>query len=108
MKKDYMKKLEKKFIKIFLEMKYPAGTHYLHLDICFDYYNGLCYKFIHNSKNLSNEVYDLDDEIETKILNFISENKGNDDGINMSIYLNMLKSAILILNKYYSKDGLLK
>lgn len=32
MKKDYMKKLEKKFIKIFLEMKYPAGTHYLHLD----------------------------------------------------------------------------
>lgn len=38
-----MKKLEKKFIKIFVEMKYPAGTHDLQLDICFDYYNGLCY-----------------------------------------------------------------
>ena len=34
MKKDYMKKLEKKLIKIFVEMKYPAGTHDLQIDIC--------------------------------------------------------------------------
>ena len=103
-----MKKLEMELIKIFVEIKYPVGTHDLQLDTCFDYYNGLCYQFIHNSKRLTNEVYELDEKIETKILNFISVNKENEDGINMGIYLNILKSVILILNKYYSKDGLLK
>lgn len=103
-----MKKLEMELIKIFVGIKYPAGTHDLQLDICFDYYNGLCYQFIHNSKRLINEVYDLDEKIEAKMLNFISANKENDGGINMAIYLNMLKTVILILNKYYSKDGLLK
>ena len=38
-----MKKLEMELIKIFVGIKYPAGTHDLQLDICFDYYNGLCY-----------------------------------------------------------------
>ena len=103
-----MKKLEMKFIKFFVEIKYPVGTHDLQLDMCFDYYNGLCYQFIHNSRRLTNEVYDLDAKVERKILNFISENKENDNGINMEIYLNMLKTVILILNKYYSKDGTLK
>ncbi len=103
-----MKKLEMELIKIFVGIKYPTGTHDLQLDICFDYYNGLCYQFIHNFKRLTNEVYDLDEKIEAKMLNFISVNKENNDGINMAIYLNMLKTVILILNKYYSKDGLLK
>ena len=103
-----MKKLEMELIKIFVGIKYPTGTHDLQLHICFDYYNGLCYQFIHNFKRLTNEVYDLDEKIEAKMLNFISVNKENNDGINMAIYLNMLKTVILILNKYYSKDGLLK
>ena len=48
-----MKKLEMEFIKFFVEIKYPVGTHDLQLDMCFDYYNGLCHQFIHNSRRNS-------------------------------------------------------
>lgn len=103
-----MEKSEKQFIKSFLETKYPEDTHNLKLDVCFDYYNALCYQLISNERKLTEEILNIEEELEHKILNYIEENKQNNYGLNMSIYYLMIKIVINILNKYYKKDGTIK
>ena len=101
-----MLKSEVKIINAFLSTAYPYGTYILDLSLIFDYYNSMCY-YLKRGKNLYIELIDLPSEEENRILNFISEFKGSEgvEYCDLEVYYYMLRIVILILKKYYNKDG---
>lgn len=100
-----LQKEEKKYIKKFLNMRYPGGTHDLDLDLCFDYYNSMCLQLLWRTRKLTAKLIDFNLEEENKIKKFISQNHNNQDGKDMEIYCLMIQNIVKILHKYYNDDG---
>lgn len=94
-----LNKEEEKFLKNFIAEKYPIDTHVLSLDMCFDYYSGICSSIKELYKNQKG-FYLLSQSEKANIENYIKINKHNQKGIEMSNYYNLLLNVINILKKY--------
>ncbi len=103
-----MLKEEKKYIKKFLDMRYPSGTHELDLDLCFDYYNSMCIQLLWRKRKLTTKLIDFNLEKEDEIKRFIRQNRNNQDGKDMEEYCLMIQNIMKILHKYYNNDGVRK
>ncbi len=92
-------KEEKLILKKFIDEKYPLGTRSLKLELCFDYYSGICCS-INNLYKKQQGFYLLSESEKINIKNYIKINRHNKNGIEMLNYYNLLLLVINILKKY--------
>lgn len=90
---------DKKVIKQFIKTKYPSSVHVLNLDLCFDYYVGICTNLGKNIKE-KNSFYLLSSNEKIIIEDYIEINKYKECGKEMSEYYSLLLNIIDILKKY--------
>lgn len=100
-----MKSEDRKILKLFLNLRYPRGTHELGLDITFDYYAGLIDQALRNIHDLGHRLYPLSSDIEVLISTYINSNLSNENGKEMKQYYYLLCVSIDILRRYYNEEG---